>query len=92
MPGSEESETEKLSGIVSKIICHNQDVNRFSAYRIGYLWVLEHRLLQEADELVLADDSCYGPVFPFERAFEEMKEIRGDRLLALHSGEELLKL
>lgn len=68
----EESETEKLSGIVSKIICHNQDVNRFSAYRIGYLWVLEHRLLQEADELVLADDSCYGPVFPFERAFEEM--------------------
>lgn len=70
----EESETERLSGIVSKIICHNQDVNRFSAYRIGYLWVLEHRLLQEADELVLADDSCYGPVFPFERAFEEMNK------------------
>lgn len=68
----EPDETDKLSGIVSKTICLRHDTYDFGSYRIGYYWALENGLLDNTDELVLANDSCYGPVFPFENVFEKM--------------------
>lgn len=68
----EKGETDKLSGIVSKAICHRHGMYDFGSYRIGYFWALEHGLLDDATELIFANDSCYGPVFPFETVFDGM--------------------
>lgn len=68
----EKGETDKLAGIVSKAICHRHGMYDFGSYRIGYFWALEHHLLEDADELIFANDSCYGPVFPFENVFDGM--------------------
>lgn len=68
----EESETTKLSEIVTVAICHRHGMYDFGSYRIGYFWALEHNLLNDASELVFVNDSCYGPVFPFEEIFAEM--------------------
>ena len=68
----EEGETEKLSDIVTTSICHRHGMYDFGSYRIGYYWALEHKLLEDADELIFANDSCYGPVFPFEDVFDKM--------------------
>ena len=40
----EKGETDKLSGIVSKAICHRHGMYDFGSYRIGYFWALEHGL------------------------------------------------
>lgn len=34
----EKGETDKLSGIVSKAICHRHGMYDFGSYRIGYFW------------------------------------------------------
>ena len=70
----EKGETEKLSGIVSKAICHRHGTYDFGSYHIGYSWALEHNLLDEAEEMVFVNDSCYGPVFPFENVFDKMDD------------------
>ena len=54
----EKGETDKLSGIVSKAICHRHGMYDFGSYRIGYFWALEHGLLDDATELIFANDSC----------------------------------
>ena len=46
----EKGETDKLSGIVSKAICHRHGMYDFGSYRIGYFWALEHGLLDDATE------------------------------------------
>lgn len=65
-------ETNKISDIVSIAICHRHGTYDFGSYRIGYFWALEHNWLEDADELILANDSCYGPIFPFEEVFGKM--------------------
>lgn len=70
----EQCETDKLSGIVFKAICHRHGMYDFGSYRIGYSWVLEHGLLEDADELIFANDSYYGPVYSFEKVFDSMSE------------------
>ncbi len=70
----EEGETDKLSGVVYKAICHRHGAYDFGSYRIGYFWALGHGLLEDAQELVFANDSCYGPVFPFDTVFAAMDE------------------
>ncbi len=70
----EKGVTEKLSGIVSKAICHRHGTYDFGSYHIGYSWALEHNLLDEAEEMVFVNDSCYGPVFPFENVFDKMND------------------
>lgn len=46
----------------------------FGSYRRGFEWAEENGLLKDADELIFCNDSCYGPVFPFELSFAKMEE------------------
>ena len=68
----EKGEADKLSDVVATTICYRHEMYDFGSYRIGYFWALEHNLLEDVDELIFANDSCYGPVYPFERVFREM--------------------
>ena len=68
----EKGETDKLSEWVVTTICYRHEMYDFGSYRIGYSWLLEHHLLEDADELIFANDSCYGPVYPFKQVFGKM--------------------
>lgn len=61
---------EKLEGVVSYVIDEPHDEYDFGSYKRGFLY-LEPRL-NEFDELVFVNDSCFGPFYPFGEIFDEM--------------------
>ena len=67
-------EADKLCGLVSAALfeCHGE--YDFGSYKRGWILAKEEGLLDSAvcDEVVFANNSCYGPVFPFSRTFAAM--------------------
>lgn len=68
-------EIEKLRGIVRYAIFRHHGGYDFNSWKIGYELSKKIGLLEAGvtSELILSNDSCYGPVFPFSEAFETMK-------------------
>lgn len=64
-------EKSKLDGIVDFIISENHDEYDFGSYKRGYLYLKES--LNDYDELIFANDSCYGPLYPLSEVFEKME-------------------
>jgi hypothetical protein len=50
----------------------------FGSYKRGYLYALNNHLLDNAEELIFCNDSCYGPVYPFKKMFKAMSERKLD--------------
>lgn len=73
------SEKGKLQELVTHVKCLRHMEYDFGSYKKGFFLARELGLLNKeiADELVVANDSCYGPVYPFSEAFDAMgsKEI-----------------
>ena len=71
LPGEED----KLAGLTSEILAESHGEYDFGSYRRGLRIARERNLLdpRSADELVLCNDSCYGPVFPFAEMFGTMR-------------------
>lgn len=69
-----DTEKEKLLGIVYKVIARRHESYDFGSYKIGYFWALEQNILNDVDELIFVNDSCYGPIFPLEEVFDKMSE------------------
>lgn len=44
----------------------------FGSYKKGFYWAKENHLLSDCEELIFINDSCYGPLYPFEETFEQM--------------------
>ena len=70
LPGEEE----RLRGLASFARCRSHGEYDFGSYRRGLEAARAAGLLDEdrCDELVLANNSCFGPVFPFSEAFGAM--------------------
>jgi len=70
LPGEEA----KLRGLAAEILCDYHGEYDFGSWKRAWRIAREAGLLDArvADEAVLANDSCYGPVFPFAEAFAEM--------------------
>lgn len=66
-------EIEKLNNLVIYAQCGCKQGYVFGSYKQGYNWALENGLLSRAEEVVLCNDSCYGPVYPFSVVFDEME-------------------
>lgn len=62
------NEKDKLE--VSHIIDEYHDEYDFGSYKRGFLYLQDR--LDEFDEIVFANDSCYGPFYPLEKVFEKM--------------------
>lgn len=45
----------------------------FGSYKYGVQFAQNNKLLNNIEELILCNDSCYGPVYPFDNVFSEMK-------------------
>ena len=68
----EDSELKKIEPYVIKIIAKPHGEYDFGSYKRGFLYAKENNLLQNCDELIFANDSCYAPVFPFQEMFDKM--------------------
>ena len=67
-------EQEKLKDLVRYSKCERHGCYDFGSYRIGLEWAEKNGILDDADELILCNDSCYGPAYPFEKVFAEMNK------------------
>lgn len=67
-----EDEKRKLTGITEIIITEPHGEYDFGSYKRGFLYAKDNGFLQYFDELILANDSCYGPFYPLKNVFEEM--------------------
>lgn len=67
-------ELEKLEGIVSYALYERSGEYDFGSYKRGLRIAREIGLLdvESVDELVMLNDSCYGPVYPLSESFDYM--------------------
>lgn len=67
-------EVEKLDGLVRLAVFRHHGCYDFGSYKIGWNEAKALGLLEPGvcDELVVCNDSCVGPVFPFPETFAEM--------------------
>ena len=70
----EDNELKKIEPYVIKIIAKPHGEYDFGSYKRGFLYAKENNLLQNCDELIFANDSCYAPVFPFQEMFDKMSK------------------
>ena len=66
----------KLDGLVRFAVFRDHRGYDFFSYRLGWELARDRRLLDPAaaDELILANDSCYAPVHPFPECFSKMAD------------------
>lgn len=72
-------EVGKLEGLVRVAVFARHGCYDFGSYQKGWFEAKGMGLLEPdvCDELVVCNDSCYGPVFPFSEAFGEMSRRNG---------------
>lgn len=68
------SELNKIENLVSHTICQRHGEYDFGSYKRGYLYAKEQAYFMNADELILCNDSCYGPFFPLQEMFNSMSK------------------
>lgn len=65
-----EDEKSKLNGAADFVIAENHDEYDFGSYKRGFQYLFNR--LNDFDELIFANDSCYGPLYPLKEVFAEM--------------------
>ncbi|MBR1545048.1 MAG: hypothetical protein IJ638_03850 [Alphaproteobacteria bacterium] len=65
-------EMEKIKDLVIYAKFDRHEEYDFGSYKRGYEYAKQSGILDKCDELVLCNDSCYGPVYPFENMFNKM--------------------
>lgn len=73
-------EVTKLGGLATEVVCEPHREYDFGSYKRGWRIAGECGLLASsiADEFILCNDSCYGPVFPFGESFADMASRKCD--------------
>ncbi len=66
------SELQKIESIVDYSLSKKHGEYDFGSYKRGIEFARQKGLLQEADNLILCNDSCYGPFYPLEQTMDEM--------------------
>ena len=73
-----EGERGKLNGLADVIIDEKHSEYDFGSYKRGYFYLKNSGRFEDFDELVFANDSCYGPLYPFEFVFAKMLQSKAD--------------
>lgn len=66
-------EREKLAPYAAHVIIGRHGEYDFGSYKRGVAWARASGVLDDADDLILCNDSCYGPVGSFEPMFRTMQ-------------------
>lgn len=67
-----DTEIEKIRPYINHSIAQKHGEYDFGSYKRGYFYAKENNLFENCEELIFANDSCYGPLFPFEDMFNKM--------------------
>lgn len=68
----EQHELEKVNNyVIHSIVGHHGEYD-FGSYKRGYIYAKEQGLLNDIEEFILLNDSCYAPLFPFDEMFNQM--------------------
>ncbi len=67
-------EIEKIKDFVAVASFKKHNCYDFGSYKKGYELAKKENLLNLAEELILCNDSCYGPIFPFSEVFNTMEK------------------
>ncbi|MBQ8635881.1 hypothetical protein IJ425_06995 [bacterium] len=67
-------ETNKLKDITNHIIAKRHGEYDFGSYKYGYIFAKEKNLITLANELIFANDSCFGPLISFNQIWKKMEE------------------
>lgn len=67
-----EDEIQKIKEFIYHYECKPHGEYDFGSYKKGFLWAKENNLLPNCEELIFINDSCYGPLYPFEETFNKM--------------------
>jgi lipopolysaccharide biosynthesis protein len=66
-------ELDKVKDLTIHQMCEKHGEYDFGSYKRGYLWAKEQGVLEKYDELILCNDSAFGPFRPFKPIFKEME-------------------
>ncbi|MCR4881802.1 MAG: hypothetical protein K6A44_07620 [bacterium] len=72
------TELPKLDKIVTHTINGRHGEYDFGSYKRGFLYAKENGLLDNADELIFCNDSCFGPFYDFENYFDKIDRTKCD--------------
>lgn len=72
------SEIEKIKKLIIWCRCEYHGEYDFGSYKYGYIYALQHGLLKNTEELILCNDSCYGPLYSFNKLWEYMSSKKCD--------------
>lgn len=64
-------ELSKIYHLVSHIECHHHGEYDFGSYKLGFRYAKDHYMLDDIDEIILCNDSCFC-VSSLKYAFEKM--------------------
>ena len=67
-------EHEKLVVIADRVITGRHGEYDFGSYKRGVAWARDNGLLDAADDLILCNDSCFGPIGSFGPMFQTMEK------------------
>jgi glycosyltransferase involved in cell wall biosynthesis len=73
-----ESESAKLNDLTDVKIFGRHEEYDFGSYKIGFTYLNKSGLLNDFDEIIFCNDSCYGPVSGFIDLFKEMSQRKHD--------------
>ena len=60
----DETEEKKLEGLTIYHKCEKHNEYDFGSYKKGFFYLKENGLLDDTNEIIFANDSCYGPLKP----------------------------
>lgn len=65
------SNLDRLSALVDGALCERHQEYDFGSYKRGFHYAEKRGWLNDADELVFCNDSCYGPIWSLKEVFQE---------------------
>ncbi len=71
-------ELSKLDGIADYIQAYHHNEYDWGSYKFGFKIALDNNLLENTDELLLCNDSVYGPINSLEPYFDKMSKSESD--------------
>lgn len=72
------SELNKITPYVCHASCSRHKEYDFGSYKRGYQYAQKQGLLNNINELILCNDSCYGPLHGFKSVFSKMSAKKCD--------------
>lgn len=64
-------ELAKIKDYCNVCLCERHEEYDFGSYKRGYQYLVEHKILQKNDNLLMINDANYGPMYPFNEVIED---------------------